>query len=736
LSQQDLFSAPRPGESGKKKTPDRLSRKRRERLSRFEARLVERAADHDLSAAMVHYASELVRLQSDLDTVERNALVALVLASIIEQRNGSTRLPLALDDDGPLRGLFVQLLGGDAEQAAELTDAIGRVLRDDLAATIIGGPGDYRPLVVDADHIYHQRLLHCEDRLVDALQARLSLEPADLDADVVAAALSDVLEAMPTLADGSPMRLNAEQQYALLSAVFGPFTVISGGPGTGKTSIVVSLLRLLIRLGVDPGQVALAAPTGKAAHRLGESIDAQLADLDTPEYGVRHREKGAAAGSHGVRHHVEDGARHHVEDAGAGPDRALSRRLEQPRTLHRLLGYSPGSNTFYYHENNRLRQQVVIVDEASMIDLFLMERLISAVAPDARLILLGDAEQLPSVDAGAVFRDLVPERVDTRRPWRELAAVPVDATASDEPTAAHAARLSTSYRMDPTSPAGAAILQTAQSLNRGDARSLLDAEDALIEVRSRLEDVAGVGVELVEPADDGQRAAAETVSAFVEWWYREQVTALDDFRERILAPLAFDGEAFEESSRARLRALFSHFGGHRVLAITRVFATGAERLNAAFHARHQRLVGRAVDEDFALGEPIIMLQNDYGRGLFNGDRGLIVDVVRSVDGMRRVQPMAVFERGGRFVPFSLGPLRRHLEHAFALTVHKAQGSEFDHVAVVLPAENIPLLTREILYTGITRSRRSVLLVGRRERLSSAAQNPVRRFSGVAEKLGK
>jgi exodeoxyribonuclease V alpha subunit len=591
------------------------------------------------------------------------------------------------------------------------------LLGEGRVSTIIGAPGDYRPLILDGGYLYHQRMLYYEDRLVRALRDRLKLPDSQLDSERVRRALASTLQNLPMLGGGAGrMRLNCEQQYALLSAVHRPFTVISGGPGTGKTSIVVSLLRMLARLGIEPEQVALAAPTGKAAHRLGQSVQTHLAAID-------------ASGE--------------ADDVDA---RLLS-ELDGARTLHRLLGYSPARNDYYYHENNRLPHRVVIVDEASMIDLFLMERLVSAVDPSARFILLGDADQLPSVDAGAVFRDLVPARVDASAPWAALieggtTAAESTGSASGAPMSRHAVRLTTSYRMDPKSPAGGDILRAAQALNRGEVRGLfddsIDGASGPIQVRESFDEVEGAGVEMLEPTPDAPALDPVLLNGFVDWWYGRVLAALIEFRDLIQRSFEFDGERFSEAASARLARLFEHFASFQVLAVTRVFATGSEQLNAAFHARHLRFLGRSFPgqeaAEFAVGEPIIMLQNDYARGLFNGDQGLILDVVRVVDGIRRVQTMAVFRREGEFVPFGLRALRPQIEHAFALTIHKAQGSEFNAVGIVLPAENLPLLTREILYTGMTRSRRSVLLVGGRERLTAASKNAVRRFSGIASKL--
>ncbi|MFW5968648.1 MAG: exodeoxyribonuclease V subunit alpha [Persicimonas sp.] len=672
--------------------------------SSFEARVAERAGEHDLSEAMVYFARELVEMERGLSQQEARALLLVVLASLVEKRRGSTRIPLGFEKDSRLGVLFAQLSPGADDEALELLGGAEGLFEEGRDSNVIGGPGDYRPLIVDDGHLYHQRMLHSEERLVEVLGARLALPDVDLALEEVEAALGDVLAKMPPVGDDEAMELNAEQQFALVSAAYRPLSIISGGPGTGKTSIVVSLIRLLARLGVAPEEVALAAPTGKAAHRLGESVEEQLGGLAEPDE----------------------------------IDRALIESLGAPRTLHRLLGYSPSRRDFHHHENNRLRHRVVVVDEASMIDLFLMERLVEAVDPEARLVLLGDAEQLPSVDAGAVFRDLVPERIDTDRPWRTLVEPNLEESTSDEVTAGHAVRLHKSYRMDPTSPAGADILKAARHLNEGDCAPLFARDDEsgarLVEVRQSADEIACEGVEMFAPDGPEDGPTARTLDAFVAWWYETRFADLDDFRRRITRPFDFESGRFSSASSEALGELFDHYQRSRVLTITRVFRTGSERLNAAFHRRHADLLGRTVSDEIESGEPVIMLQNDYERGLFNGDQGLVVDVRR--DDADEPSRMVVFERAGRLIPFDVRPLRRHLERAYALTVHKAQGSEYDAVALVLPAEEIPLLTREILYTGMTRSRHSVVVVGPEARLKAAARRRVERSSGVAARLGE
>src|SRR5690554_2073514 len=721
MTQQDLFSTPLTSSAQEDIAPgaSALDPASVALPDGFYELVLRRVAAHDLPGAMVAYARELVGMQAGLTAFEQGALTLLVLATIIEQRRGSTRLPVGairavsarhpasdLQGDGGssqaaedgesarlleiLGSLLASKNGDDLAHSASMADFLGclaAMLNQGVAAELIGRPGDYRPLILDGDYLYQQRMLFFEDRLLLALRTRLNLADFDLDRHAVQHALSATLAAMGgTGVGGAAMALNHEQQYALLSAVFRPFTVISGGPGTGKTSIVVSVLRLLARLGVEPDDV----------------------------------------------------------------DARLLRELAGASTLHRLLGYSPGRNDYYYHENNRLPQRVVIVDEASMIDLFLMERLLSAVEPTARLILLGDADQLPSVDAGAVFRDLVPARVQQRSEWLDL----VEAKVAPEPVkgvhtlasrqpgeamARHAVRLQTSYRMDPRSPAGAEILRAAQALNRGDYAALCQDDSPGLKVRETFEALQGAGVEICEPSQDAAGLDTQLINGFVQWWYAQRVANLEGFRALILGSFELDGQGFAADALGGLRTLFEHFSRFQALTITRVFATGSEQLNAALHARHLRFLGTQAAYwsagEFAVGEPIIMLKNDYARGLFNGDQGIILIVHRPQNGLRIAKPMAVFLSDGEFVAFEVADLGNDIEHGFALTIHKAQGSEYDSVAIVLPEESLPLLSREILYTGMTRSRRSVLLVGDRKQVEAAAKNAARRFSGIAEKLG-
>ena len=242
---------------------------------------------------------------------------------------------------------------------------------------------EYKPLLYIAPYIVHQSIYYCERELAIRLAALLSTRPEEQpNAEQLARALQDVI-ARPVIVQGKRIMMSDEQCSVVSASARAGLTVISGGPGTGKTSIIVAIMRLMVRLGVDPSKIALTAPTGKAAYRMGECVSESLNRIEERD----------------------------------DVDRALLDAHLEPSTIHRLLGYSPDSGRFRHHRNNPLPAKLVIVDEGSMLDVTLMERLTNAIAPGARLILLGDANQLPSVAAGSVFRDLVPS-------GRKMASVP------------------------------------------------------------------------------------------------------------------------------------------------------------------------------------------------------------------------------------------------------------------------------------------------------------------------
>lgn len=341
-----------------------------------------------------------------------------------------------------------------------------------------------------------------------------------------------------------------------------------------------------------------------------------------------------------------------------------------------------------------------------MLDVTLMERLANAIEPGARLIILGDANQLPSVAAGSVFRDLAD---------------------SAGPLSGAAVRLSVNYRMKPEDPAGRSILLAASAINTG--TNLLDELDEssapIVARRSSPEELAFSGVEFLSgrPRDLGP---------LLDRWYAERIRGSGDFAELVAHEYVERDGRFDDADCERLRRLFAHAGKSRILCVTRVFETGAEEINARLHARAAEAASlRAERTPFVVGEPLIVLRNDYERGLFNGDSGIRL-WVRPAGGMQA--PMAVFPRGDNFVAFRFDALREFVELGYAMTVHKAQGSEFDSVAIILPERPVAVLTRELLYTAVSRSRTSAVIVGDETVLNAAIATRVERFSGLSERI--
>ncbi|HEY8515116.1 MAG TPA: exodeoxyribonuclease V subunit alpha [Candidatus Binatia bacterium] len=437
--------------------------------------------------------------------------------------------------------------------------------------------------------------------------------------------------------DASASRGDDAQRAAARTAATRRLCVISGGPGTGKTSTVVKILALLaeqrLRAGEPPPRALLLAPTGKAAMRLTESIRNAKAQLA-----------------------CDDEVRAAIPEASS--------------TIHRALGVIEGSTTrFRHHRDNPLPADVVLVDEASMVDLALMARLVDAVPDEARLILLGDKDQLASVEAGAVLG--------------ELCAEPRD----DGPLGRCIVHLTRSWRYRP----GSGIEALARAINAGDAARALEI----------VADPAYPDVTRVDPARD--QALSPALEAQV----------MDGF-----APYFEASDAGE-----RLRAL-ERF---RVLCAHRRGPHGVETANSEIESALATAgrIERGGGATYA-GRPIIVTRNDYQLELFNGDVGTIVEV-----GGRKLAFFAAADGAQRLLsPARLPP---H-ETVFAMTVHKSQGSEFDRVAVLLGDRPSPLMTRELLYTAVTRARQSVVLHATEEVIAAAVARPTERASGLRDAL--
>jgi len=515
------------------------------------------------------------------------------------------------------------------------------------ASPLVGAPGKFAPLILDGERLYLARYHHYETQLAAQLLARGGANP-QVDETVLADGLARLFARNNNQTGPDWQRLAAAQ------AVRRNLAVISGGPGTGKTTTVVRLLAALLE---QPGgerlSIGLAAPTGKAAARMAEAIRNAKAELPVSE--------------------------------------AIKAALpEEARTLHRLLGSRGDTPRVRHTAASPLPLDVLVVDEASMVDLALMAKLLDALPIHARLILLGDKDQLSAVEAGAVFAELCEGRgftAETAADLQRLTGQPVAAQTPGSRLGDAVVLLTHSHRFAGDSGIG----ELARRINSGDATGTINL---LKEGRADL-----------------------------AWEYEPTPSALLERLDHGYAPFLAAARSGD------VAAAFTAFNGFRALTAQRQGAWGVEGINEALEARFKRRFSLPSRERWYPGRAVMVRQNDYALGLFNGDIGICL---ASENGLR-----VFFESAGEteptFRPFSPARLPSH-DSAFAMTVHKSQGSEFSEVLLALPDTASPLLTRSLFYTGITRAKHKVEIWALPARLMEAVSTRAERAAGLAERL--
>ena len=472
------------------------------------------------------------------------------------------------------------------------------------------------------------------------------------------------------------------QKLACAVALRARLSIITGGPGTGKTYTAARLLALLLALHEDgsPLRVALAAPTGKAAARLKQSIDRALLDLPVP--------------------------------ADAGLDlKALVERMGPARTLHALLGARPDTRAFRHHAEHPLDVDVLIVDEASMVHLEMMDALLQALPPTGRLVLLGDKDQLASVEAGAVLGDLCRDAVlgryspDTAQFANTVAGQTLSAALLSGDAAAPVLAQQTVMLRESRRFKGA-IGQLALAVNQGDAAA---ARTALQTQKLALLALQPASTQAVCAMALGQSDLPSPPPSYVDYLRCMQ---------------SGPGSGTPEAHGAWVRSVLQAFERFRILCAVHRGDWGTEGLNAAVQKALAQAGWLQPQGEWFAGRPVMVTRNDPQLGVFNGDVGVALpnpqgklkvwfldgDALRSVSMMRLAQ----------------------VETAFVMTVHKSQGSEFGHTALVLPPGGAEVLSRELVYTGITRAREQFTLVEAEAGLLEAAMaRPSVRASGLA-----
>jgi exodeoxyribonuclease V alpha subunit len=565
-----------------------------------------------LEAADVHVATRLTALAGEADES-----VALALALAVRAvRNGS---------------VCVNLRSVAADAGADAAGLPWPVASEWLAALGVSALAGSPPIVqLYGDLVYLDRYWREEQQVCADLLARPAADES-VDTTALATRLDRVFHR-----PGS-----AEQRAAAEIALSHSTTVLTGGPGTGKTTTVAGLLALLTEQATLAGgpvlRIALAAPTGKAAARLQEAVREEIANLDE------------------------------ADQARLSGLRAV--------TLHRLLGARPDTAVrFRHHRGNRLPHDVIVVDETSMVSLTMMARLLEAVRPQTRLILVGDPDQLASVEAGAVLADLVDGLGGQAAVGRGI----------------RIAELTTSHRF------GESIGRLAEAIRTGDADLVMDLLAA-----------GGEHIEFIDNADSPAATAGRLRDVLVPYALRVRQAAALGNGPAALATL----------------------DEHRLLCAHRDGPYGVRAWNRNVERWLTEETGEANWSQWYLGRPVLVTANDYGLGLYNGDTGVTV-----LDGSGKGAALrAVIGSATGPADFATSRLAE-VETMHAMTIHKSQGSQAAVVTVLLPSEDSRLLTRELLYTAVTRAKSKIRVVGTEAEVRAALARRVVRATGLRQRL--
>ncbi len=525
-------------------------------------------------------------------------------------------------------------------------------------SSLVSGGEKTSPLVLENDRrLYLGKYWDLQQRLVTEIEARISQPIAPPDEDLLREGIERLFDSSKDQPDW--------QKAAAVAALQNNFTVISGGPGTGKTTTVVKIIALLIeqalKAGTAPPLIDLLAPTGKAAARLEESVRAAGSKLGLEE-------------------------------------EVLSNIPLEGATLHRRLGYNPrGFGSFRHGKKDPLGADVVIIDEASMIDLSMMTRLFEAIPRSSRLILLGDEHQLASVEAGAILGDICNSEREAgwspafSKNLEKLTGHTYPAPISGDTFALTdcIVELKTSYRFDESSGIG----KFARRVRDGEAGAALECLQA-----AEYKDIS-----MLDPAEPEK---------------------LQDAIGKIILE-RYSPYFGENDPVARMEA----FNSFRILCAHRQGPYGFHNLNRLVEAQLETEGLLEFEGAWYHGRPIMITRNDYQLNLFNGDTGLIARDPSRGDALRA----QFIDPEGQVRSFAPSRLPPH-ETSYAMTIHKSQGSEFDRVLVILPNGPSALLSRELIYTAITRAKNEVLLLGSDETIRSGIEKRIERASGLRDAL--
>ncbi|RLB85545.1 MAG: exodeoxyribonuclease V subunit alpha [Deltaproteobacteria bacterium] len=560
---------------------------------------------------------------------------------------------------------------------ADTRKKTGKIIGDFLSGLsegkyqkLITRNGDkYMPFILDTSGerqlLYFQKYYIHENRLKNRmeafLKAKVSFNIPDQKIDNLLKKIYSPPLAIRVSQDNTPIIKDSQQVKAIRLALKSQFSIISGGPGTGKTSLMVNILRCLVRAGIPISRIIFGAPTGRAAQRITETIQNSIAGIQEP----------------------------------ASEDLDLLNL--KGSTLHKILRYRSYAHDFYYQHSNPLPVSVVLIDEVSMVDVVMLDKFLQAVDPvKTKLVFLGDKDQLPSVEAGSVFEEMIPNEIRASR-FKNRFVV-----------------LQKVYR------SGVNLLELANQTNTGDFPPF-----TAVTFETALSIQSDQWAFVTAESFDNWR---KHIYQWVRYQYLNPLTSNEKSFKDLLVKVGemTAGQIMSsEQGQDLLRHIFMVVERARILSFLRSGIYGCTVINTLiFNYLINEFDPLAKRQSHVFsGALIIITRNDYSKELFNGDVGVMIK-----DGTGTYR--AFFHRSGSYISFPVN-LLPSWEFAFATTVHKSQGSEFDDVLLVLPDnENHRLLTRQIVYTGITRAKKRVVIYGSQAALNAALQKKIERQSGL------
>lgn len=660
------------------------------------------ATNSNTTTGMLFIANDLVRLsklsqdgqsKSKLTQTNSNRYIDLFILLQISIAQGNLCLSSNLDHLKQILEYEIQI-GNDIELESNQVESICNGL-----AELIGNSS----LLEDLQPLFDQEILVTVEKngivylypgryfrsleLLKSFIFKPVVQSKVIDDSALATYFQDVLVNRPILIQNQPANFTVEQKLAMLLGLTESFFVVSGGPGTGKTTLVVNILRLLVRSGVSVSQIRLAAPTGKAAARLKESIAESMRSITDPT--------------------DQDNQIVNISSS----------------TLHGLLQINSNRSKPVYSEEQPLHADVVIVDEASMIDITMMSYLLSAIdSSKTKLILIGDKDQLPSVDAGLILSDILyllkgdshfgykAETIDQAKSiigkadWQSL---PINQTAKID----RSVFLTKSHRSE------VAIRNLSTCVQEGFASKLKTNFTNVVKI-DQISEVYNQEAAIQILPSESDFEINQLIQKWAELTFTDQWHQLLQEISEIEVPT---NRITESSLLLRVSRLFEILNSARILTVVRKTKFGVESINqylaermAAKLKQHYRF-----NRPFR-GLPILIRRNDHLRQLSNGDTGIVIE-------FKNHRLVAVFE-DGRIFGIDLLP---EFEPAYSMTVHKSQGSEYGRVLLVLPEnQDHPLVKRQLLYTGITRAKRLVVIYGSTKVIEKATLMPLTRLTGI------